>query len=234
VTIAQDVKLLLPTKPLKKTLGYLATGIGGGLAAAASTVAVLGYKGPTSFPIIHGINIAVCAPTSEGTSSLAEQRRFLDELEKHKRQLVFIADLTIYGLGCWDTSSSKKPPERVRQGYGNEDFDFIDNTLVGDNLAEIKGGALTIGLKKVAAGAPGVWLIVGAPQNENYLVDIGCGENCFAAHGLYKTTFNAAEGYTIYRLDPFPATSAVIDAYQCTLNKFGAGNWWQNFSACRF
>jgi len=218
----------------KKALGYIATGIGGGLAAAASTVAVLGYRGPTSFPIIRGIDISVCAPTGDWTPSVAEQRRFLNELESHKRQLVFIADLTIFGWGCWDALEGKKPTEKVRQSYGNDDFDFIDDTLIGVNLGEIKGGALTIGFKKVAPSDPGIWLIVSAPPNENYLADIGCGENCFAAHGLYKVTFNSAEGYTTYRLDPFPATSAVIDAYQCTLEKLDAKTWWQKFSACRF
>lgn len=128
----------------------------------------------------------------------------------------------------------RRSSEKARQAYGNDDFDFIDNTLGGKGLDDIRGGALTIGFKKVAPGDPGVWLIVGAPPNENYLTDIGCGENCFAANGLYKITFNSAEGYTTYKLNPFPATGAVIDAYQCTMAQLDANTLWQKFKACRF
>lgn len=86
----------------KRTMGYVGSAMGGGLAAAASMVALLGYRGPTSFPIIHGIDIGVCAPSGDYTPTVAQQRELLDDLEKHKRQLVFISDLTIYGWGCWD------------------------------------------------------------------------------------------------------------------------------------
>lgn len=159
----------------------------------------------------------------------------MKELEKLNQQLVFVTDLTIYNYGCFDTPNPNRAL-RLQEMKANENFEVLRSSLEGD-LPDLTG-SITVGFSKMAKSPDHamneIALTVRAPGNDQYLTDIGCGENCFGAHGLYKVTFFVAEELAIYRLDPFPATTAILDAYQCTLSKLQAKNAWERFVACRF
>jgi len=204
------------------------------LTAIATGVAVFGARGPTSFPVVDGIETAVCVSVENSAANLEKQNRFLSDLANYNTRLIYLSRFSIYGYGNWidPAKASGKAKRRLEKQCQNDYFDLIKHTVRDNNEP---GGAITIAFKAFEKDMPnGVWLEVAAPKSEAYLVDTGCGENCFGANGLYKVTHSAAEGQEIYRLQPFPATGGVLEAYECTLEKMKAKKWWEKFLACRF
>jgi hypothetical protein len=174
----------------------------------------------------------LCSEWSPDAPTIDEQRQFLEKLEQRNRQVVFISELTIYNYGCWPNGAKISAAER--QKLSNKLFEYVQNDL----RSERNGGSLTIGFKRFypAPNVPGsyVHLIVGAPKSDNYFSDDNCGENCFAANGLYRISVHSAEGFSFFKLEPFPASSSSIEAYQCTLEKNAAKSYWERLFACRF
>jgi hypothetical protein len=221
----------------KKLIGYLLTGVLSALAAIASTVAILGYKAPASFPIVKGINIPGCYDVDEGDAELPGQDRFLHDLEKYNRQVVFIDQFSIMVGACTEYDpKTKKDRDKFKEHYSNKYFSYERNTLRYDSNANIIGGAVTVGFKKAFGGAGYnvMLLTVIAPEKDHYFSDPNCNENCYGAQGLYTVSVSSNEGLIVNKLEPFPATSGLIDAYQCTLAKLNAKTTWEKFSACRF
>jgi hypothetical protein len=219
----------------KRLAGHVLSGVIAGVTVVAGLAAIAAYRSPSSFPVVRGIDIVVCRSAVDDETSLPEQARFLGELQRFNQQLVFVTDMTIYNYNCFDSLNPSRAA-KIKKMKENENFELLEDDLNGD-MPDLKG-SITVGFSKMAKTKEylmnEIALTVRAPGNDQYLTDIGCGENCFGAHGLYKVTFAAAEGTARYRLDPFPATSAILDAYQCTLNKLQAKSSWERFVACRF
>src|ERR1039458_2883380 len=221
----------------KRFIGYFITGIVSALAAIASTVAILGYRAPASFPIVKGIEIPGCYETDETEVSLPEHDKFLHELEKYNRQVVFIDQFDIMVGWCTDYDpKTKKERNRFKEHYSNNYFTYEETTLRYDSNANIVGGAVTVRFKKAFGGAgySQMLLTVVAPGQDHYFSDPNCNENCYGAHGLYTVSVTSNEGVTVNKLVPYPATSWLLDAYQCTLAKLNAKTIWEKFAACRF
>lgn len=218
----------------KRLIGYILTA----LAAIASTVAILGYRAPASFPIVKGIDIPGCVERNPEETNIPEQERFLNDLTKYNRQVVFIDEFSIGTFKCGEyLSRNKKTRDEFKEYYSNGYFDYLVNTLRYDSNEVVpSGGTITVGFKKVYGGAGYAMMLltVISPGKGEYFSDPGCGENCFGAHGLYKVSVSSSEGVTLNKLEPFPVTSALMDTYQCTLAKLDARTIWEKFSACKF
>jgi hypothetical protein len=217
-----------------KIASHVLSGIAGGIAVLAAALAIVSYRSPSSFPIVEGIDITVCQPSE--SPDVATQQKFLNELEAHNHQVIFIKDLTIYNFSCFGEPRPNNA-ERAKEARSNESFEFVESDLKMMDDGTFGGKSITIGFRKIGDSDRSLsrtLLIVGVPNKEHYFSDTGCGENCLGAYGLYKVTFDDNEGFAFYRLTPFPATTAILDAYQCTLNKISAKGIWQKFSACRF
>ncbi len=221
----------------KRLIAFILTGVVSALAAIASTVAILGYRVPASFPIVKGIDIPGCYETDETDVNLQEYDKFLHELEKYNRQVVFIDQVDIMVGSCIDFDpKTRKERNKFKEHYSNSYFTYEENTLRYDSNANIIGGAVTVGFKKAFGGAgyTQMLLTVVAPGKDHYFSDPNCNENCYGAHGLYSVSISSNEGVTVNKLEPYPATSGLLDAYQCTLAKFNAKTMWERFAACRF
>jgi len=220
-------------------VGYAATALASSVATVASMVAIIGYRAPTSFPIVQGIDIPDCVDVQEGDQgvpSIASQERFLDELQKYNGQVVYIKGLTVFVGGCeGDTNASvRAAPDRFKRHFQSALFRYEKNDLKwSDGIAV--GGEVTVGFRKVYGGKHDfVLLTTRAPTKTSMFSDPTCGENCYGAQGLYKVNVSEAENIIQNTLTPFPDTGSVIDAYQCTTAKLNAKTEWQRFTACRF
>ena len=76
----------------------------------ASTVAILRYRAPASFPIVKGIDIPGCVERNPEETNIPEQERFLNDLTKYNRQVVFIDEFSIGTFKCGEYYRETKRP----------------------------------------------------------------------------------------------------------------------------
>lgn len=191
---------------------------------------ILSFKSATSYPVLEGIDAYVCmSPFEEDVEkqkSLSKQLGFYNRALELNHQLVYVRDLRIQHY------PPQGKPKKGEPLCTNELFELFANNLKSD------GGTMEIGLPALAhsesIGLSDVILIVGKPTDSNAFSDDSCDEHCFGALGLYRVKVNLEEGFRTIRLDPFPASGTLIDAYQCTLDKLAAKTAWERFLACRF
>lgn len=126
----------------KRLIGYILTA----LAAIASTVAILGYRAPASFPIVKGIDIPGCVERNPEETNIPEQERFLNDLTKYNRQVVFIDEFSIGTFKCGEyLSRNKKTRDEFKEYYSNGYFDYLVNTLRYDSNEVVpSGGTITV------------------------------------------------------------------------------------------
>jgi hypothetical protein len=206
----------------------------GVLSAAASFIAIIAYKSPLSLPVISGILVSVCA--LDEPVDLAAQNRFFSALMKNDGRVVYVKDLEIIH-GCVDALDGRRLSAKEKKELFNEymvydptSFPIKDGVIVGDtvtvffpknNIEHEKFGGLIL-------------LTVNRPNKETLFSASDCDEHCFGARGVYKIALSAAEGIVEFKITPFPATAAVFDAYQCTLDKLNASGFLERIFACRF